>query len=71
MKLTGGSHTVGMVYAPNAAIQTNGNADFYGSVVGATVNDTGGMKIHYDRHLSSEFFVVGNAMMSSFSWKKY
>jgi len=71
VKLTGGSHTVGMVYAPNAAIQTNGNADFYGSVVGATVNDTGGMKIHYDRHLSSEFFVVGNAMMSSFSWKKY
>jgi hypothetical protein len=29
------------------------------------------MKIHYDRNLSSKFFVVGNAMMSSFSWKKY
>jgi hypothetical protein len=71
VKLTGGSHSVAMIYAPNAAVQTSGNADFYGSVVGATINDTGGMKIHYDRHLSSEFFVVGNAMMSSFSWKKY
>jgi len=40
-------------------------------VVGATVNDTGGMKIHYDSHLKGQFFVVGNAMMSSFSWKKY
>ena len=28
-------------------------------------------RIHYDRRLSGEFFVVGNAMMSSFSWKKY
>ena len=71
MKLTGGSHSVAMVYSPNAAMETSGNADFYGSVVGATVNDTGGMKIHYDRNLSSAFFVVGNAMMSSFSWKKY
>lgn len=71
VKFTGGSHSVAMIYAPNAAIESSGNADFYGSVVGATVNDTGGMKIHYDRHLSSAFFVVGNAMMSSFSWKKY
>jgi hypothetical protein len=33
VKLTGGSRSVAMVYAPNAAIQTSGNADFYGSVV--------------------------------------
>ena len=71
VKFTGGSHSVAMIYAPNAAIESSGNADFYGSVVGATVNDTGGMKIHYDSHLKGQFFVVGNAMMSSFSWKKY
>jgi len=71
VRLNGGAHTTAMVYAPNAAIQFNGNGDFYGSVVGATVDDTGGAHIHYDRRLSSEFFVVGNAMMSSFSWKKY
>jgi Tfp pilus assembly protein PilX len=71
VKLNGGAHMVGMVYAPNAATSLNGGGDFYGSVVGSTIDDTGGAKIHYDRRLSSEFFVVGNAMMSSFSWKKY
>ena len=71
VKLNGGAHMVGMVYAPNAATSLNGGGDFYGSVVGATIDDTGGARIHYDRRLSSEFFVVGNAMMSSFSWKKY
>ena len=71
VKLNGGAHTAAMVYAPNAAVSLNGGGDFYGSVVGATIDDTGGARIHYDRRLSSEFFVVGNPMMSSFSWKKY
>jgi hypothetical protein len=71
VKLNGGATTIGMVYAPNAAVSFNGGGDFYGSVVGATIDDTGGARIHYDRRLSSEFFVVGNAMMSSFTWKKY
>jgi len=71
VKLNGGATTIAMVYAPNAAVSFNGGGDFYGSVVGATIDDTGGARIHYDRRLSSEFFVVGNPMMSSFSWKKY
>jgi hypothetical protein len=71
VKLNGGAHTTAMVYAPNAAVSLNGGGDFYGSVVGATVDDMGGARIHYDRRLSSEFYVVGNAMMSSFTWKKY
>jgi PilX N-terminal len=71
VKLNGGATTIAMVYAPKAAVSFNGGGDFYGSVVGATIDDTGGARIHYDRRLSSEFFVVGNAMMSSFTWKKY
>jgi len=71
VKLNGGAHTTAMIYAPNAAVSLNGGGDFYGSVVGSTIDDSGGAKIHYDRRLSGEFFVVGNAMMSSFSWKKY
>ena len=71
VKLNGGARTVAMVYSPKAAVSLNGGGDFYGSVVGATVDDMGGARIHYDRRLSSEFFVVGNAMMSSFTWKKY
>ena len=71
VKLNGGAHTTAMIYSPNAAVSFNGGGDFYGSVVGATIDDTGGARIHYDRRLSSQFYVVGNAMMSSFSWKKY
>jgi hypothetical protein len=71
VKLNGGAKTVAMIYAPNAAATFNGGGDFYGSVVAATVDDQGGSHIHYDRHLSGQFFTVGNAMMSSFSWKKY
>jgi hypothetical protein len=71
VKLNGGAHTTGMIYAPNSAVSLNGGGDFYGSVVGSTIDDSGGARIHYDRRLSGEFFIVGNAMMSSFSWKKY
>ena len=69
--LGGNSSTTAMVYAPNAAISLAGNSDFYGSLVGSTVVNTGNADIHYDRHLASSFFTVGNAMMSAFSWKKY
>jgi hypothetical protein len=71
VKLNGGAQTVAMIYAPNAAASFNGGGDFFGSVVAATVDDTGGAHIHYDRRLTSQFYTVGNAMMSAFSWKKY
>ena len=71
IKLTGGSSFTAMVYAPNAAASFSGGADFYGSVVAATVKDTGAAKIHFDRNLQDKFFTAGNAMMSAFTWKKY
>jgi len=71
VKLNGGSSTAAMVYAPDAAIEFSGNADFYGSVVGATVDDTGGMKIHYDRNLAGKFYTIGNPMMTSFGWSRF
>jgi Tfp pilus assembly protein PilX len=71
VKLNGGAHTTAMIYAPNSAVSFNGGGDFYGSVVGATIDDQGGARIHYDRRLTGEFYMVGNPMMSSFSWKKY
>jgi hypothetical protein len=71
IQLTGGSDTAAMVYAPNAATTFIGGGDFYGSVVSGTILDTGGGKIHYDRRLSSKFYVAGNPMMSAFNWKKY
>jgi len=71
VQLNGGSATAAVVYAPNAQVTFNGGGDFYGSVVGSTIDDTGGAAIHYDRHLGAAFYSVGNTMMTSFSWKKY
>jgi Tfp pilus assembly protein PilX len=71
IKVAGNSALTAMIYAPNAAAKFTGGADFYGSVVAQTVSDTGGASIHYDRSLSSQFFSVGNPMMSAFNWKKY
>jgi hypothetical protein len=71
VKLGGNSTLTAMVYMPNAAVTLAGNNDFYGSLVTSTLNVTGNASIHYDRHLGSTFFSVGNPMMSAFSWKKY
>jgi Tfp pilus assembly protein PilX len=71
IKTGGGSAFSGMVYAPNAAVSTHGNAEFYGSILSATVTDAGNTNFHYDRHLQSQFFTLGKYVMTSFSWKKY
>jgi hypothetical protein len=71
INLTGGSSFAAMIYAPNADATLSGGSDFYGSIVGATVKDTGGARIHFDRNLAGKFFTAGNPMMSAFSWKKY
>jgi len=70
VKVAGGSATSGMVYAPNAPVTLAGGSDWYGAIIAATVQDTGGMHVHNDRQLANEFFSVGNYMLSAFSWKK-
>ncbi|HEX5070638.1 MAG TPA: collagen-binding domain-containing protein [Vicinamibacterales bacterium] len=71
ININGSSTSAAMLYAPNAAITFNGGADFYGSMVGATIKDTGGAKFHYDRRLQNDFMMGGAFMMSSFTWRKY
>lgn len=69
LKLTGGSATSAIVYAPNGYPTISGGADFYGSVLGAYIDVLGGSKLHYDRRLSEEFETIGPQMMSTFTWK--
>ena len=38
--------------------------------MGATIDDHGGVGVHYDRNLPANFAVSWNNMMSGFSWKK-
>ncbi|HEY2545992.1 MAG TPA: pilus assembly PilX N-terminal domain-containing protein [Candidatus Acidoferrum sp.] len=71
IKMTGGSASAAVINAPNASVTLTGNSDFYGSVIGNTITDTGSGTIHYDRSLSKNTFSVSNYMLDSFSWTKY
>jgi len=71
IKLTGGTGSAELLYAPNASLALTGGADFYGAIVCAFLTDTGGASIHYDRSLQNKFLTVGNWMLDSFTWKKY
>jgi len=72
VKLNGGTNTALVLNAPNGDVTLNGNADIYGSIVGKTVTDTGGAKLHFDRHLSASgtTYSLGHDMLSAFTWKK-
>lgn len=69
--MTGGSNACMMLYAPNASVVTHGNSDIWGSILAAQVTSSGTPRFIYDRHLQSTFKVLGNYVMTSFSWKKY
>jgi Tfp pilus assembly protein PilX len=71
VKFNGGSQTAVLVYTPNAEVTVNGGGDVYGAITAATVKDTGGARFHYDRRGQTDFYVAGNYMMSSFTWRKY
>jgi len=71
IKMTGGAAAAGTIYAPNSYTEMHGTADFYGSVLTSKYNDTGGATVHYDSSLSTKFKILGNKLMTSFSWKKY
>jgi hypothetical protein len=69
--LNGGAAAAALLYAPNAAVKFAGNSDFYGAVIANHITDMGGAAIHYDRRLQSEFYGLGNYMLSAFNWQKY
>lgn len=69
--INGGSAAATLVYAPNASFKLNGGGDLYGSVIANKVADLGGGAIHYDRRLKTQFYQLGNYMLSAFNWQKY
>ena len=71
VRLNGGASAAALIYAPNATSNFNGNADFYGAVITNVLSATGGINIHYDRHLQRAATTSSNPMMSSFTWKTY
>ncbi len=53
IKITGGTSASYAVYAPDSEVTIAGGSDLYGAVVGKSVKNTGGSKIHYDAALGS------------------
>ncbi len=70
VKLPGGSASYALVNAPNAVITFSGGAGWYGAVIGATVNDSGGTDVHYDRSLASNA-AAGTFQVIGFTWNKF
>jgi hypothetical protein len=71
VKMTGNNNAAAVLYAPNAEITLSGSADFYGSMLGNTIDVTGGANFYYDRRLQRDFYVAGHPMASAFSWKRF
>jgi hypothetical protein len=59
-----------MIYAPNAHFYLQGTQDLYGSVLAKTIENGGNASLHYDRRLASEFYVPGQTMAPTFTWKR-
>jgi hypothetical protein len=69
--LAGGASAFGVVYAPASNVGFNGGSDWFGAVVGRTVDNGGGVNLHYDRSLEDKFYIVGNFRVASVSWEKF
>jgi hypothetical protein len=67
----GNTESAASIYAPNADFNLYGTQALYGSVLGRTVTVHGNANIHYDRNLQNEYWIVGQPMIGTFSWKRY
>jgi len=72
IKVTGGTDTAALVYAPNASSALTGaSTNFYGAIITNKVTATGGFNLYYDRRLRSSVTTAGNPTMTSFSWRTF
>jgi hypothetical protein len=53
VNISGGSGSYATVYAPNAPVNLSGGSDFFGSIIGSIFTNSGGVALHYDRHLAA------------------
>jgi hypothetical protein len=51
INLSGGSGSYATVYAPHALVNMSGGSDFFGSIIGSTITNSGGTAIHYNTNL--------------------
>ncbi len=66
--VTGNGEAYYALYAPNAAIQTTGNGDIYGSLVGSVITDSGNANLHYDQALTNDSQANLGITITPLSW---
>jgi len=50
IQLGGGAQTYMIVNAPAANVKLKGGTDFYGAIIAATIDDSGGVNFHFDKN---------------------
>jgi len=50
VQLGGGAQTYMIVNAPAANVKLKGGTDFYGAIIAATIDDSGGVNFHFDKN---------------------
>jgi hypothetical protein len=68
--LTGNDGAAATFYMPLATTTVQGTADLYGAMLGKRITLQGTGNIHYDRKLSRDFFIAGEPMPTTFTWKR-
>jgi len=72
VKITGGSETSALVYAPNASAEMKGaSTHYFGAVVANRITSTGGFNLNYDRRLQQTMLGAGKWTLSAFTWATF
>ncbi len=67
VELSGGGQAYMIVYAPDTFVEVSGGSDFYGAIVGKTIETSGGTQFHYDEKLGAG---GGGSGVVIVSWKE-
>jgi hypothetical protein len=60
--MEGGPGCYAILNAPNAAVVLHGGADYYGTIMANTIDDSGGTSLHFD---SADTTINGGAATTS------
>jgi hypothetical protein len=68
--LTGTSAAAATFYAPLADATIEGDADLYGAILAKRITMNGSGDLHYDQRLGRDFYLAGQPMPTTFTWKR-
>jgi len=66
ISVSGGSQTAMAIYAPDCRVALSGGSNFYGAIVGKSIDISGGTAFHYDKRLEDNV----NGEIAMVSWRQ-